>query len=234
MHHLHNDDTKRSAAARLGTAILGAASLLAAASFTGCSWIPNEVPDAASPERGEITLPRDLTNISQPNDYYCGPAAYATILDYFGRSYADLSSLAEELNTNMRGATWHADIKTAAEARGIDVEIRYNSSLQDIEEALAQGKPVMVLYQAWPDNGEEPWTEVWDSSHFSVVYKIDSAGVHMKDPGLRLFSREQLLPGDATDVCISRDEFEARWHHRDSTGVKHFGRCLIFSDTSAS
>ncbi len=95
-------------------------------------------------------------------DYYCGPAALATVLAWSGRS-ATPEELAERVYTPDRRGTLQSDILTAARREGrLAVPL---GSLRDVMAELAAGRPVLVF-----QNLGLEWYPQW---HYAVAVGYD-------------------------------------------------------------
>src|SRR3989344_3745097 len=73
----------------------------------------------------------------------CGPASLKMVFDYYGiekseEEIAKLAGTAEDLGTDEEG------IKKAAEVLGFKVEIKNNSTFEDIESWLNKKTPIIV------------------------------------------------------------------------------------------
>jgi len=109
---------------------------------------------------------------------YCGPAALKMVLDYYGvyKSEEDLALLCRRdpvLGVNDKA------IKNVAESLGFRVEIKNNSSLEDISNWLDKKVPVIVN---WFTRGryDYPEDDVADG-HYSVVIGLDGKFIYLQD-----------------------------------------------------
>lgn len=153
----------------------------------------------------------------QSTTYSCGASAMQAVLMYWGDEYLE-SDLMERLHTDPQEGTHPVAMVEGARELGYQAEMRENLTVQDLERSVAQGVPVIIACQAWPDEPPPPgkdWSEVWDTGHYMVVIGTDADHVYFEDPSL-LGSRG-VLP---------RQEFEARWHDQD--GDRRFVRLGIY------
>jgi ABC-type bacteriocin/lantibiotic exporter with double-glycine peptidase domain len=123
----------------------------------------------------------------------CGPASLKIILEYYGiskseKELADLCNLVPGLGVDDKS------IKSAAEKLGFKVEIKNESSFEDIEEWLKKGMPVIV---DWFTRGRQDYndSEVPDG-HYSVVTGLDDEYIYLQDPEIgaeRKIKREDFM-----------------------------------------
>lgn len=113
------------------------------------------------------------------NKGYCGPASLKMVLDYYGvnkteEELAKLSNATTDLGTNDQS------LKEAAEILGFKVEIKNNSTFEDIENYLSRKIPVIV---DWLTRGRSDYSEseVADG-HYSVVVGLDEEFIYLQDP----------------------------------------------------
>ncbi len=109
----------------------------------------------------------------------CGPASLKIVLDYYGmnkseQELAQLTKLVPGLGIDDK------NIARAAESLGLKVQIKNESTFNDIEEWLKKGVPVIV---DWFTRGRSDYknSEVADG-HYSVVVGLDDEYVYLQDP----------------------------------------------------
>ena len=139
----------------------------------------------------------------------CGPASLKMIFDYYGveKTEAELALLCgttKELGTNDAG------LKKAAESLGFTVEIKNNSSFEDIQTWLDKKVPVIVDW--FTRGGNE--SEIADG-HYSVVIGLDREYIYLQDPeigGSRKIAREDFMKVwfDFSGEYIAADELIIR------------------------
>lgn len=123
----------------------------------------------------------------------CGPASLKIVLGYYGvnKSENELVKMA----TIVKGIGWcDKDIARVAESLGFKVEIKNESSFDDIENWLKKDVPVIV---DWFTRGRQDYdnSEVADG-HYSVVCGLDDEYVYLQDPeigGERKIAREDFM-----------------------------------------
>jgi len=109
----------------------------------------------------------------------CGPASLKIVFDYYGiekseEEIAKLAGTTEDLGTDEEG------IKKAAESLGLKVEIKNESSFEDIQNYLNKKIPVIVN---WFTRGRIDYddSQVPDG-HYSVVVGLDDEFIYLQDP----------------------------------------------------
>ena len=123
----------------------------------------------------------------------CGPASLKMVLDYWGVSKTE-KELAELCQTETTLGTNDAALKRAAEILGFEVEIKNNSSFDDIQEWLDKKVPVIIN---WFSKGRDDYSasEVADG-HYSVVVGLDDEHIYIQDPeigNLRKIKKDDFL-----------------------------------------
>lgn len=123
----------------------------------------------------------------------CGPASLKMIFDYYGiekleAEIAKLCGTTEKLGTDDQG------IKKAAESMGLKVEIKDNSSFEDIKKWLDKKIPVIVN---WFTRGRIDYTEEdVPDGHYSLAVGLDDRFIYLQDPEigkLRKIDREDFM-----------------------------------------
>ena len=131
----------------------------------------------------------------------CGPASLKMVLAYYGVEKTE-EELAKLCGTDQDLGTSDQDIKKAAESLGLAVEIKNNSTFEDIQYWLDKKVPVIVNWftRGRTDYGE---SEVPDG-HLSVVVGLDDEYIYLQDPEIGKLRQ------------IARDDFMQVWF--DFTG----------------
>lgn len=109
----------------------------------------------------------------------CGPASLKMVLEYYGveKSEQDLALLCDsspELGTSAE------KIKSAAESLGFKVEIKNNSTFEDIQQWLGKKVPLIVDWFTRGGNGYTD-SDIADG-HYSVVVGLDKEYIYLQDP----------------------------------------------------
>ena len=144
-----------------------AAGLLALAAvflLAGCATAPQSAglasaPPADLPPRIEL----DETPFFPQEQYQCGPAALATVLNARGVD-ASLDALVDEVYIPARQGSLQAEMRAAARARGL-VAYRLEPELEAILREVAAGNPVVVF--------QNLGLSVLPEWHFAVVIGYD-------------------------------------------------------------
>ncbi len=142
----------------------------------------------------------------------CGPASLKMVFDYYGfekseQEIAKLCGTTDELGTDDQG------IKKAAEELGFKVEIKIDSTFEDIQMWLDKKVPVIVN---WFTRGRTDYedSEVADG-HYSVVVGLDDEFIYLQDPEigkLRKIEKDDFMKVwfDFTGEYINPDELIIR------------------------
>ncbi|MEK7634885.1 MAG: C39 family peptidase [Patescibacteria group bacterium] len=123
----------------------------------------------------------------------CGPASLKIVMGYYNvdkteNELAQLTKLIPGLGIDDK------NIADAARVLGFKVEIKNESSFEDIEQWLKRGVPVIV---DWFTRGRRDYddSEVSDG-HYSVVTGLDDEHIYLQDPeigGERKIEREDFM-----------------------------------------
>ena len=127
------------------------------------------------------------------NSGMCGPASLKMVLSYF-RVEKTEKELAELCQTDADLGTDVASLKRAAESLGFNVDIKNQSTFDDIQEWLNKKVPVIAN---WFSKGRSDYDEssVADG-HYSPVVGLDEQYIYLQDPeigGLRKIVRDDFL-----------------------------------------
>jgi predicted double-glycine peptidase len=131
----------------------------------------------------------------------CGPASLKIVLSYYGvekteQELGELCGTGSDLGTNDQG------LKRVAEQLGFRVEIKNESTFEDIEYWLDKKVPVIVN---WFTRGRMDYTDSdVPDGHYSVVVGLDDTYIYLQDPEI------------GTMRTIERDDFMTVWF--DFTG----------------
>ena len=151
----------------------------------------------------------DLRIVRQSFDYDCGVKALQAVMEYYGVEMRE-DELLEELKTNEHG-TNYADMITLAKKKGFRVFAEDGVSLEKLHGFIDDGRPVIVLVQAWADKymSLEEWESDYENGHYVVVIGHENNIVIFEDPA------------SPRRTWMTEDEFLARWHDKDPrTGKK--------------
>ena len=109
----------------------------------------------------------------------CGPASLKIVFDYYGIEKSE-AEIAKMCNVNVNLGTDDKTIKRVAEELRFKVEIKNNSTFEDIQSWLNKKVPVIVN---WFTRGRADYkeSEVADG-HYSVVAGLDEEFIYLQDP----------------------------------------------------
>lgn len=109
----------------------------------------------------------------------CGPASLKIVFDYYGIEKSE-AEIAKMCNVNENLGTDDKTIKRVAEELRFKVEIKNNSTFEDIQSWLNKKVPVIVN---WFTRGRADYkeSEVADG-HYSVVAGLDEEFIYLQDP----------------------------------------------------
>jgi len=140
--------------------------------------------------------------VMQPSNYTSGPTSLQAVLAYYG-SNTDLDKLINMTNSTPENGTLPGSIAQTANNLGFNANIKQNMSLEDLQQDINQGIPVIVDAQAWKNNitNTQNWIDDQNNRHFMVVIGIDNENVYFEDPTV-IGSRGY----------IPNQEFLDRWH----------------------
>lgn len=153
--------------------------------------------------------------VDQATDYTCGVASTLSVLYYWDDNQDDYEmELARHLKANRKDGVISEQIMRYASSHGFTVLKEDNMALKEVEEFIRDGKPVIVLLQAWPDSKKRRWKDDWRDGHFAVAVGSDTHNVYFMDPSTK---------GNYT--YIPKKEFIDRWHDYDGDRreVYHLG-----------
>lgn len=148
-----------------------------------------------------------VPDVRQSTPYSCGASALQAVLAYYGIELRE-DELQRRLGTTPEQGTHPDRILALAGELGFAAQLQENTTLEQLQQELAAGRPVLVMLQAWRDPDEQSlsWSDTWESGHYGVVIGIDEHQVYFEDPSL-LGSRGS----------ISRQQLLERWHDYETT-----------------
>lgn len=176
-----------------------AGALLLALITSACSLAPQtrSLRDAPPPD---LPVHAELTQVPffPQEDYQCGPAALATVLNHRGIAISD-RQLVPEVYLPARKGSLQAEVVAAARRRGL-VVMQIEPSLPELLREVAAGNPVLVLQNLGLD-----WMPAW---HYAVVV------------GYYLADRELVLRSGTLERRITPlTTFERTWARAGYWGI---------------
>jgi ABC-type bacteriocin/lantibiotic exporter with double-glycine peptidase domain len=84
--------------------------------------------------------------------------------------------------------------------------MHFNTTLEELQRVLDQGKPALVSLQAWRSTPVD-YRDDWDDGHWAVAVGYDRERIYFMDPSTL---------GNYT--FIPTEEFLDRWHDADMDG----------------
>ena len=154
--------------------------------------------------------------VTQDTDYTCGVAALQSVLYFWDEDEEYFEpKLAKRLKANTKDGVVSAQIESFARNHDFKVDIKEGIELEELKKYIREGKPVIVLLQAWRSSPRIKWSR-WKDGHFAVVIGYDSRNIYFMDTS---------TVGNYT--YIPTKEFIDRWHDEDGgKKVKNFGIIL--------
>lgn len=147
----------------------------------------------------------------QATDFTCGVAALRSVLAYYGDEICE-DLLAISLGTTDDGTPKEA-MAAYARSKEYEVQMHFDSTLEELQYILDQGKPALVSLQAWRTVPVD-YRDDWDDGHWAVAVGYDRERIYFMDPSTL---------GNYTFVPVG--EFLDRWHDADMDGetdLHHF------------
>lgn len=146
-----------------------------------------------------------LQNRIQETNFSCGAAVVASILNTEGVSVSE-KEVRKALGTNKDDGTQLPNIRDFFKGLGCKTEMA-SYELSDLEEAVGDGRYVIVSMQMWDDQDRD-WENTWTEGHYCVLSDITSTQVILHDPSRR------------RRVKIPREVFMTLWHDEETSGKR--------------
>lgn len=160
-----------------------------------------------------------LPLVRQAADYTCGIAALRSLLLYYGEEYGE-RELASSLGAYPhRGTSYRSIIRFANKKfadpgkRDFQMQKKTGMTLDDLRQLIDQGKPSIVLLQAWGNPGVN-WKTEWKEGHYALAIGYDENNIYFMDPSVL---------GHYAFIPI--EEFLDRWHDQDPVTGEKLIRC---------
>ena len=142
----------------------------------------------------------------------CGPASLKMVLAYYGIEKTE-QELAQLLGTHPDLGTSDEQLKKAAESLGFKVEIKNNSTFEDIQSWLDKKVPVIVN---WFTRGRTDYPEsAVPDGHLSVGVGLDDKYIYLQDPEIGKLRQ------------IARDDFMKVWFDFTSDHINSWDEMIV-------
>jgi hypothetical protein len=136
---------------------------LSAAAFSFIVLLPWACASAPQVSRqGDVVL--EKVPFYPQEDYQCGPASLAAVLNYQGMLNISPGEIAHDIFSKSARGTLNIDMVLYAQKKGLFVR-DYSGSLKDLREKIDAGYPLVVMV----DYG----FSVWQVNHFMAVVGYD-------------------------------------------------------------
>jgi predicted double-glycine peptidase len=129
-----------------------------------------------------------LPTMPQATDFSCGPATLLSVLSYWGAYDGNEESLYPILDTTRKDGTHPKKLEEGAKLMGLQAELKTGMTLDNLRDALSQGKTVILDIQAWPDPVKVPnpdWKNMWDDGHYVALKAMDNSFAYFTDSAMK-------------------------------------------------
>lgn len=127
------------------------------------------------------------------NSNHCGPAVLHMVFKYFDVNISE-DELAKLCRVDEVGYTDSKTIEKVAKDYGFKVEVKENSSFDEIQSWLDKKVPVIV---DWFTRGRSEYDDnALADGHYSIVVGLDNESIYLQDPeigGLRKINKDDFL-----------------------------------------
>jgi len=100
-----------------------------------------------------------------------------------------------------RGGSDPEHIIRAAKKYRLKIQEFRPMNIDQLKQFVSEGKPVMIMIQAWRDYASIKYKNDWCDGHWIVAIGYDKSGVYFEDPSLA-----------AIRGFIKYSDLEIRWH----------------------
>ena len=107
-------------------------------------------------------------------------AALQSVLAYYGIAVRQ-DLLAAALQADPEQGTNYHTMAAYAQGQGLRVQVCLDMRLEELQQLLDAGQPVIVALQAWADDPSR-YTDAWDDGHYAVAVGYDEDRVYFRDP----------------------------------------------------
>jgi ABC-type bacteriocin/lantibiotic exporter with double-glycine peptidase domain len=161
-----------------------------------------------------------LPIIRQASGYSCGAAAMSSILHYWGLIDSGERALYADLGTTPEEGTHPKRMLAYGESLGLKTRWKLHTTLADLREWLANGETVVVDFQAWREDKNTDWKDLWEDGHYAVAIALDDHYIYLMDPSTA-----------SGYTYIPLDEFQDRWRDYENENgqvVRYNGLAFSF------
>jgi uncharacterized protein len=163
-----------------------------------------------------------VPDLLAPTANSTGPTALQEVLAYYGTNIG-IDKLVN-LTNNTENGTFPNNIVQAADSLGFQGELKENMSLEDLQNYVDQGIPVIVNIQAGINGTENfNWTSSQQNGEYMVIVGVDSQNVYLEDPTIL-----------GSVGYIPNQEFLDRWHATFQTGTNSTNSSTNATNTTNS
>jgi uncharacterized protein len=164
-------------------------------------------------------------DILQNTDFSCGNSCMQAVLAYYGYEYTE-RKLIKLLKTSSKwGTKSELMVKFFEQKRFEDkkngktifrrFKVKHGSFTQeDLKKFIRDEVPVIILIQAWGEEGMD-YTNEYEYGHYVVVSGYNDKGFIIEDPGI--FGRG----------FISFSQMKKRWHADDEKKMENWGMAVF-------
>lgn len=140
---------------------------LLASIFLACLFVLVSCKTAYKSEYNTDTVLIDNIPFFSQDDYQCGPASLASVLNYWGVNVSP-EDIAHEIYSKSAKGTLNIDMVLYSQRKGLTA-LQYSGNMDDLMKNIKAGLPVIVLV----DYG----FYIYQANHFMVVVGFNKNGV---------------------------------------------------------
>jgi len=157
----------------------------------------------------KLVLIHNFPEFRQAYTYDCGASAMESVLAYFGFDVREEEIL--KIAGTVKKGTALSGLKKVAKKFGLKFkEGKMNIAL--LKKYIDEGKPAIIVLQAWRCEKVTNWKKHWDEGHYVVPIGYGNKKFYFADPAC--FVR----------TYLSFDELDKRWHDTDGKKIfEHWG-----------
>lgn len=154
-----------------------------------------------------------VIGVTQPDDYSCGAASYATVLNTKGVKVS-IDQAKIESGTTLDGSSVTEIAKNLIKRKVKHSQVYLsNPDIDSIKREIDLGKILIILYQAWEDHPDQ--IKKLEVSHYSIICGYTKDSLILFDTWMKN------EPGyeDKDYLIIKFDEFAKRWWKQTINGT---------------